>query len=247
MTASVSAPIGCPMNYDPKYMVEVCLKHPLWSTAEESVGLEIISLLSQLDLWCYKELTLQPNGKISDGKASQSFQNQSLILLDQLRKSDEILRHRKGVDLLSYLKQTGLDELYPRASICCATEDISMELQITEMDEYFGEMSSVHQMVTLAQQINSDVSLSSHKYLAHQLAVLYQLLATDGDVFTSTRKEIQTRFQRIKEHLQTASILEASDAQWLLQMTTSLVSQALSIDDHLHDVVQPVLECVGNL
>lgn len=39
---------------------------------------------------------------------------------------------------------------------------------------YFSRMASLHQVASLAAQINNDArSMTNHKYLAHQMALLY--------------------------------------------------------------------------
>jgi len=51
---------------------------------------------------------------------------------------------------------------------------MSLAYKATSMDEYFTTLGTVQQVVSLAHQINSDVTaLDNHKYIAHQLALLY--------------------------------------------------------------------------
>ena len=58
------------------------------------------------------------------------------------------------------------------------------------LQEYFKYVSSMNQVASLCRQIQSDVTSGQHKYMAHQIALLYQSLGALGKPAVEVRKEI---------------------------------------------------------
>ena len=74
-----------------------------------------------------------------------------------------------------------------------------------------------------------------------------QLLVSGGDQFQFYKRSIQQRFQKLKDHLQTSPHLSSDDSEWILLITSQLVTHCLNIQVILDDTVDPVLNCVKKL
>lgn len=67
------------------------------------------------------------------------------------------------------------DLLFPRAAAYLENPGHFNLNQRTEgLDNYYADLSSLQNLSALSRQINSDLcNLSDHKYIAHQMAILY--------------------------------------------------------------------------
>lgn len=58
----------------------------------------------------------------------------------------------------------------------------------------------LNQLVALARQIKHDLfHLENHKYVAHQVAMLYQCLTNAGDPVAHIKQRVEGRFAELKE------------------------------------------------
>ncbi|XP_061647369.1 uncharacterized protein si:ch211-218d20.15 isoform X5 [Phyllopteryx taeniolatus] len=110
--------------------------------------------------------------------------------------------------------------------------------------DYFSHIAKVNQLLVLSQQLEEDVRhLGSHKYIAHQLSVIYQVVSSfrGVDIFSETKKDIEANFKQMKESLvQDEGFghqpqLAARYIHWILDVTHELTSAVLSLPDELTD------------
>lgn len=98
--------------------------------------------------------------------------------------------------LQTYLRESGLGYLFPRVELCLQEPDQDLvrvdtsvidgkilrlfhDVDASSMTGYLTKQSQLHGIVALAQQLSTDVqSCSSHKYIAHQTALLYVRILT---------------------------------------------------------------------
>ena len=132
------------------------------------------------------------------------------------------------------MRERGLGLLFPRVELCLQEPDqdlagVETALMDSESDStwrglhpefsagYLAKLSQLHMVVTLAQQLSSDVQIcSSHKYIAHQTALLYvsqflsfssvldqffgpQQCVGQTSAFTEIKKNIEKHFSAVKE------------------------------------------------
>ncbi|GBG69142.1 hypothetical protein CBR_g3841 [Chara braunii] len=91
--------------------------------------------------------------------------------------------------------------------------------------EYLSHVSQINQILTLGGQLEEDVQRQhNHKYIAHQLALLYQCLNQVRGETKVFKRRIETRFEEIKHQTeqQPAPILSDSCKRWLRQLITDL-------------------------
>ena len=59
-------------------------------------------------------------------------------------------------------------------SCVCLLKDGPPLLLLVAVEGYFSHLSALHNVLTMSQQLNTDIlSSPSHKYVAHQMALLY--------------------------------------------------------------------------
>ncbi|KAI9216880.1 hypothetical protein BC828DRAFT_392512 [Blastocladiella britannica] len=88
----------------------------------------------------------------------------------------------------------------------------------------------LNQVVTLALQLRRDVSLTNHKYMAHQVALLYQSLTGSREDLKAFRTEIEGHFDSIKAECNAPDAqpqLAPETRQWLEELTTKVLTAAL--------------------
>ncbi|XP_060573492.1 uncharacterized protein LOC132731344 [Ruditapes philippinarum] len=230
-----------------KNAVDVQLHQPLLSssTTPDDVRLEMMSLCFQLETLCKKELT--ENSSIHQGHVSNSFIDRATVVYDR------ILHLLAKVppdyqDCLRYLQSQRLDRLYPRAVTYLANpRSFSLDLDKTPLDSYFASVSTLSQLTTLARQMHNDcVNTSSHKYIAHQLALMYQTITQiKSPLFEQHKKGIEEMFKPIKATLATTDdkqirCLTQSQQEWLLDLTNHILNTVNTFPaDLTQDMVQP--------
>ncbi|KAL3846824.1 hypothetical protein ACJMK2_017778 [Sinanodonta woodiana] len=233
MAASCSPPIVSPRNYDAKFKVDVCLHEPLYPPVLTALDteIEILTLCSQLDTLCRKELKEQNVGNLHQGKFTNSFTNRAKIVYDRIQQT--LAKNPSASrDCLHYLQDKGITKLFPRAVAYFTSSSLADAPQSgTDHDSYFSDLGALNQLSVLARQMNVDVTnLKEHKYMAHQLSVLYQLInSTKSSVFSEYKKSIEENFKSVKETLAAAGnysnipSMTLQQQEWVLTLTNSIV------------------------
>ncbi|XP_041351575.1 uncharacterized protein LOC121370422 [Gigantopelta aegis] len=247
MAAAVHPPLVVPMRYDPSFKVDVRLHESLLATAYTSsdVDIEMMSLCAQLDALCKKELVMQPSHRIDHGKTSSSFVNKANVVFDHMRQL--LLRSCHHTDVQEYMESKGIDRLFPRAAAYIYHPDkMSLSLKKTNLDNYFSQLATLHQLSTLARQINNDVLTHDRpKYIAHQLALLYQSInaVQNNNMLAVLKKNIEDNFKVVKSCFMNDGDRDSYPPElkeWLLTITSNIVSIIEEFPVQLtEDMLQP--------
>ncbi|KAJ3109729.1 Protein ccc1 [Phlyctochytrium bullatum] len=100
--------------------------------------------------------------------------------------------------------------------------------------DYFKRVSHLNQLSSMALQLRNDIHLTNHKYMAHQLALLYQAINLVGGAFTKYHARIQAEFESVKSLTSDPNVEEPqlTDAQkqWLNALTTDILNELLFSD-----------------
>ncbi|KAG0239571.1 hypothetical protein BGX31_002643 [Mortierella sp. GBA43] len=118
--------------------------------------------------------------------------------------------------------------MFPKSSQYLGIEPVSQAGSFIEA--HFRQMSTINQLVSIALQLQNDLKLSSHKFMAHQVALLYQCINQAGPPFSRLYKSrIEENFNALKEasNLSDEPRLPIELQAWLTGLTTDIVSQAL--------------------
>lgn len=202
------------------------------------LAVEVMTLISELEVLCDKD-TQQGDNFSKFQKGSQrktymaTFETQAALLRDKLEKLMREHPEPKPNSLQEYLSQTGLGTLYPRsAHYLDGLRGKSQAPKVSPMDGYLSHLAVINQVNTLCKQLHHDVqNLTNHKYIAHQVALLYQSVNQLGNVkaLLSYRNNIEGMFKKLKAALELTATagdsvphLPDEYKQWLLELTVSL-------------------------
>uniref|UniRef100_A0A3Q4FYH8 Si:ch211-218d20.15 n=1 Tax=Neolamprologus brichardi TaxID=32507 RepID=A0A3Q4FYH8_NEOBR len=229
----ISEPLCQPCGYHEAFKVELQVKRPLMPVqlSPEQVGLEMLCLCGQLDLLIRAQM-------------------QQSEILDQMLQCLEHLP-KPMPQLEDYLDMVGLSAMFPRVEVFLIQGSPVDMLERPPMD-YF-HIAKLNQLLVLSQQLEEDIRhLGSHKYIAHQLSVIYQVLSSFRgiQVFSEIKKDIETNFKQMKQSLvvEEGSRHEPQLAVHyinILEITQSLTSMVLLLPDELTDDVHQAVTFVS--
>lgn len=251
MSVAATEPLVVPLLYDPSFKVDVRLHEPLLGSSTQNLDLdvELMSLCSQLDMICQKELSKHKQEKIEHGKVSSDFTNKATVVCDRMQQ----LMLRSGsvnTSLQQYIVTKRFDILFPRAAAYMENPShFNLNQRSEGMDNYYTDLTALQNLSGLSRQINSDLSnLSDHKYIAHQMAILYQSLNNVGHpLLDPYKKSIEENFKSIKTTLSQESEsgkkqLYPEQREWFLNLTSGIVNTINSFPAELTaEMLQPAL------
>eukprot|EP00042_Codosiga_hollandica_P035782 m.268103 g.268103 ORF g.268103 m.268103 type:complete len:144 (+) comp54723_c4_seq17:35-466(+) len=117
---------------------------------------------------------------------------------------------------------------------------------------YFAQVSTLGQIMVLAKQLQEDVKqLDNHKYVAHQMALLYQCVVQFGGCFKPFKDEIEGQFDNLKEACRAKSKesppkLSPTLIAWLLDMTSRVMNDVQLHPQDISAVLDSVVGAVSN-
>ncbi|XP_039602033.1 uncharacterized protein si:ch211-218d20.15 [Polypterus senegalus] len=256
---SRTEPLCQPCQYHANFKVEINLKKPLQPVhlSSEQVALEVFSLCCQLDLLIRAQVHQfqeQLQHDISPIE-SDSFHKQGAEIINRMNQCLEHLPEPIP-QIEDYLDSVGLSTMFPRVEIFIIHGRPVDMLERPPMDDYFPYITKLNQLLVLSQQLEDDVQhLGSHKYIAHQLSVLYQVLGSFKSVktFLLLKKDIEANFKSLKISLTTDQgskqepQLPASYISWILELTHNIISTVSSLPDELTDDLKPAMSFAATL
>ncbi|TPX40220.1 hypothetical protein SeMB42_g06092 [Synchytrium endobioticum] len=128
------------------------------------------------------------------------------------------------------MTQSQLANTFPKSAMRLGLSDTGTDR--VDIRNYLFHVNQINQMAAMALQIRVDVNLTNHKYMAHQLALLYQCLNLVGEPFNKYQAAIQQEFESIKASTSTSRQVDSPQLsdhqkQWLSDLTLEIVSSAL--------------------
>ncbi|PRP77683.1 hypothetical protein PROFUN_00544 [Planoprotostelium fungivorum] len=86
---------------------------------------------------------------------------------------------------------------------------------LTTFESYLRHNNDINNALSLCRQLKENIGQKEyHKYLAHQLALLYQSISHLGEA-KMFRAKIEVRFHQLKQKLSSKGPLEPEDVRWL--------------------------------
>ncbi|XP_077072190.1 uncharacterized protein LOC143723537 isoform X2 [Siphateles boraxobius] len=253
---SLTDPLCKPCSYRSHFKVEVCVRKPLMPIhlSCDQVALEMLCLCSQLDLLIRAQVhQFQENLKQdSSPEESESFKRHVAEIINQM---NQCLEHSSEpvLQLEEYLDVINLFDLFPRVEVYMIHGRPIDMLEKSPADAYFPYIGRMNQLLVLSQQVNEDVKhLGSHKYIAHQLSAIYQVLKSFKDIlsFSIIRKDIEANFKQLKMSLSKEDgskldpQLPAHLLSWVSELTQNIISTVLTLSEELSREFNPVKESV---
>ncbi|KAK3840803.1 MAG: hypothetical protein J3R72DRAFT_492209 [Linnemannia gamsii] len=197
--------------------------HPNSVNKHKRLGLKILNELSRIEMFVTRIETV---GKQEEILAELG---KTVTYLEQTLYNFELENgqaHRLE-NTTRYMNRTGLAEMFPKAS-----EHLGFVPVITSgsfMEAHLRQMSSINQLVSIAIQLQNDLRLTNHKFIAHQIALLYQCINQAGTKYTGFKGRVEEHFGAVKD------LCNASDEPyltpelqtWLSELTVDIVAEAL--------------------
>jgi len=129
-----------------------------------------------------------------------------------------------------------------------AAENLNLPCTRLESDpirDYFAALGIVNQVVSLSRQMGRDIPAKQHKYMAHQIALLYQSLGSLGKPGAAVRKDIEGNFARVKGLTEGSKtpMLPEEVSQWLEKKLKEVLRVALpSTSPGVQEKLSPVIQ-----
>lgn len=210
--------------------------------------IEVMTFCSQLELLCqreYQETTRKPGFRGRKRSYSNTFGTQANLILDKIEKVLQCLPEPRPT-VPEYLQQTGLAKMFPRAAgVTTDPSGLPPDIKSTAVDGHFAHLTSLNQITSLCQQIHADCQkLHNHKYIAHQVALLYTTLTKFSSVksLVEYRTSIETTFKSLKKALSAEHPHLPDDLRnWLVNLTSSLHALVTSPAEEMKEPLKPVV------
>eukprot|EP00793_Prasinoderma_coloniale_P004782 PRCOL_00000543-RA len=145
------------------------------------------------------------------------------------------------------LRALGLAGAFPRAAAALAGGSAAAVASVGQtsaaLDAHLAFVSSFSSLMHLCNQLATDARRpSQHKYIAHQLALLYQTINQVRGELKPFKRQVEARFDDIKATTEssTAPRLSEEQASWLVAFCGELRVAASRMPPTLRGQVQPV-------
>ncbi|TNN29452.1 hypothetical protein EYF80_060399 [Liparis tanakae] len=239
------------------WSVELQVRRPLMPVqlSPEQVGLEMLCLCGQLDLLIRAQMQQfqEQLGQGCSPEEEDTFQAQGSEILDQMLQCLEHLP-KPMPQLEDYLDMVGLSVMFPRVEVFLIQGSPVDMLESPAMDEYFSHVARLNQLLVLSQQLEEDIRhLGSHRYIAHQLSVIYQVVSSFRGIqaFSEMKKDIEANFKQVKRSLAAEEgarhepQLAAHYVTWILELTEGLTTVVLALPEELTEDMEQAVTFVS--
>eukprot|EP00040_Diaphanoeca_grandis_P017173 m.89221 g.89221 ORF g.89221 m.89221 type:complete len:257 (-) comp26276_c0_seq1:237-1007(-) len=205
------------------------LDHPIWgqNKGAHAAGATFIEHLTRLEMICRKivnQIASSPGSKqLKTLKLQAEECNQEIsAAYDDLYCFDE--------SIVSYMDRVKLSAMFPKTRALLNDPPLKFEIKKVAMDTYFEHFAMLNQLVSIAEQLKSDLTRpATHKYIAHQIAILYQCLSVAGPPVERHRQAVESKFPEIKSCTNASAggkmELPEEMVKWLHNMLVDVISE----------------------
>ncbi|KAF9208093.1 hypothetical protein BGZ49_009788 [Haplosporangium sp. Z 27] len=204
---------------------------PLLINKHKRLGLKMLNELSRIEMFVTKIEAVGKHEETSAQLEKAVAHLEQTLLAYEAENGQAVspLDNTSGRMMLQrYMIRTGLTEMFPRSS-----EFLNIDIVVPSgsfIESHFRQMSTINQLVSIALQLQNDLKLSNHTFIAHQVALLYQCIGQAGPQFSKKYKSrVEENFNALKETSSTSDEphLPIELQAWLSDLTTDIVSEAL--------------------
>nr|CAG8440346.1 8450_t:CDS:2 [Entrophospora candida] len=230
--------------------IEIHLHEPLIQkprSRKKRIGLQILNTLARLEVLLDKEESLASSDTKIVNLNQQQFNKKEIE--NALSVLETIIFQLEGEaapkkDIQAYLSESGLGGLFPKSAKRLAPNTTLFNDSSNKMNAtaHFHETNLYNQLVSVSLQLQQDIKLTNHKYMAHQLALLYQCLNQVGGPFLKYRSRVELHFDAIKALSNSSEEpqLDEEQKKWLSELTADIVTGALFSGRPTTTMSQPV-------
>jgi len=216
------------------YRVQIRINEPL--SGEGHLGTVNLNATSFLISICSKIEILYENSNQMSLQSTNASR-----LLKQLKET--IRKIQSSKDDKTYFEESGFARIFP--TVHSLLSNISPRtVKTSSFEDYINSISVLNQLVFMSSQLRTDViNLNNHKYVAHQIALLYQCLNQAGDAGIVYKKRVEQMFDSIKTQTEstTLSLLLPEQKDWLIKLTTDIISD-ISNFTNFKQKLEPLLD-----
>jgi len=136
-----------------------------------------------------------------------------------------------GLPLNEALVETGLAPLFPtvllRLQLPAVTALPPDQTPPLQFHDYLQHLAHMHQALAMSTQIQGDLPEKTHKYMAHQIALLYQSVSYSTLDMRDLKKKIEPQFDNIKKVTESADPPKLNDEQisFMHELTTEAIAR----------------------
>ncbi|KAG0001138.1 hypothetical protein BGZ79_005052 [Entomortierella chlamydospora] len=204
--------------------------HPNSANKHKRLGLQMLNELSRIEMFVTKiEAVGKHEGASAELAKTVAHLEQTLLAYEIENGQGPRFENISGRMMLQrYMKRTGLAEMFPKSSEYLGIDSVRPGGSFIE--SHFRQMSTINQLVSIALQLQNDLKLSNHKFIAHQVALLYQCINQAGPQFsTKYKSRVEENFSALKEtsNMSDEPRLPIELQAWLSDLTADIVSEAL--------------------
>eukprot|EP00041_Stephanoeca_diplocostata_P006800 m.94539 g.94539 ORF g.94539 m.94539 type:complete len:263 (+) comp16547_c0_seq1:240-1028(+) len=129
------------------------------------------------------------------------------------------------ISIVDYMDRARLSTLFPKTRALLDEPPGPLPKSRVMMDTYFQHFAMLNQLSTMAKQIKHEIrNMPSHKYIAHQVAMLYQCLASAGDPMLQVKKKVEARFSDLKDATRSASAAKTESGVPVVKLPVHLAA-----------------------
>ncbi|KAJ3035881.1 hypothetical protein HDV00_003354 [Rhizophlyctis rosea] len=225
-----TAPLALTSQYDPSLAVKIYLHEPLIASPPIA---ELLTTLATLEIILEKQTTVSLTPATSEREATLYHLQKDIETCSAII-TPLFARIAAGRSLQEFLHTTGLNSFFPRAATLFHVP-VGVGGQKNDYKSFLSKLNTYNKVANMALQIRNDLESPNHRYMAHQIALLYQGLGPLGQPYQHYQTKVQERFDEIKSTIsQQANQVQAgaSDVQprlredqteWLHSLTTDLI------------------------
>ncbi|KAL0086174.1 hypothetical protein F4703DRAFT_1854312 [Phycomyces blakesleeanus] len=183
---------------------------------DEPLYLSILSYLGQIELLLEKRELLGDAiyREAKDGLDLKIDRLESRInsIWEQLELLDKPTQK-------DYLQQVGMSHMYPKASNHLFAEDEEAQ----SGSSHYEQLGLLYQMYQMAKNIQDNLCLPDHTYIAYQLALLYQCVNQQDSLFDPYKVRIELEFEGIRVATKLPGLIQNIQSDWLYSLTRDLM------------------------
>eukprot|EP00741_Cyanophora_paradoxa_P011303 tig00020554_g10918.t1 len=237
MPLLASQPLAVPSRFlaEQGPLVALQLGEPLWALGKMR---DVFTLCAEISI-------------IVDAQQTQnkhSLEAQKRELYEKLAKI--VLRRTPHAPLIRALDDLGLSSWFPSiiADLTGTPRAASADSPLP-LKDYLQHLGVLNQTIVMASQLREDMHLSNHKYIAHQIALLYQCLNGIRTGVETFKKRIESRFEEIKAVTEQSQCpqLSESQKQWLLDLCADVIVAANKLPSGMLKKVEPNIVPISEL
>ncbi|KAJ3214464.1 hypothetical protein HDU67_001649 [Dinochytrium kinnereticum] len=223
------------------FRVEIHIDEPFISGQANAgrVVVNTLTLLSTAEALLAKDAGVMSNVDVAAELEGIFKKLTSLLSQSSIRQSPQ-----------EFLVSNGIIASFPRVAQHLNLQYYSGKSNISVPRDHFQRMTNLNQLTAMALQLRNDLKLTNHKYMAHQLALLYQAINLVGGNFTKFHARIQAQFESIKSLTSDPNIdepqLNDDQKAWLSSLTSDIVNEVLFSDIKSYVIPQSLSQFIYN-